>query len=103
VIERYYPTPRPAPIGSPRAGARLGSVVAGLDHHLVDFGRERVQLLVVAHADGADVRAVPFSGLNLPVLADPHDDLVATFGPARRAPGSPRSSTSRGTRWTTWS
>ncbi len=51
-----------------------------LDHHLVDFGRERVQLLVVAHADGADVRAVPFSGLNVPVLADPHDDLVATFG-----------------------
>ncbi len=51
-----------------------------LDRRLVEFGRERVQLLVVAHAGGADVRAVPFSGLNLPVLADPHDELVATFG-----------------------
>jgi len=58
-----------------------------LDHHLVDFGRERVQLLVVAHADGADVRAVPFSGLNLPVLADPHDDLVATFGLGKAGSG----------------
>jgi peroxiredoxin len=58
-----------------------------LDHHLVDFGRERVQLLVVAHADGADVRAVPFSGLNLPVLADPYDDLVATFGRGGAAAG----------------
>lgn len=56
------------------------SNLVDLDRHLVDFGHERVQLLVVAHADGADVRAVPFSGLNLPVLADPHDDLVATFG-----------------------
>ena len=54
--------------------------LVSLDHHLVEFGRERVQLLVVAHASGADVRAVPFSGLNLPVLADPHDELVATFG-----------------------
>jgi len=51
-----------------------------LDRRQVEFGRERVQLLVVAHAGGSDVRAVPFSGLNLPVLADPHDDLVATFG-----------------------
>lgn len=54
--------------------------MAELDRRLVEFGRERVQLLVVAHADGADVRAVPFSGLNLPVLADPHDELVAAFG-----------------------
>ncbi len=53
--------------------------VADLDRHHVDFGRERVQLLVVAQADGADVRAVPFSGLDLPVLADPHDDLRASF------------------------
>ena len=53
-----------------------------LDRRQVEFGRQRVQLLVVAHAGGADVRAVPFSGLNLPVLADPHDDLVATFGDA---------------------
>lgn len=54
--------------------------IIDLDRHQVDFGHERVQLLVVAHADGADVRAVPFSGLNLPVLADPHDDVVTTFG-----------------------
>lgn len=58
-----------------------------LDRRQVDFGRERVQLLVVAHADGADVRAVPFSGLNLPVLADPHDELVASFGEDGRASG----------------
>ena len=51
-----------------------------LDRRQVEFGRERVQLLVVAHAGGADVRAVPFSGLDLPVLADPHDELVASFG-----------------------
>jgi len=57
-----------------------GPEVADFDRHHVEFGRERVQLLVVAHADGADVRAVPFSGLDLPVLADPHDELIATFG-----------------------
>ncbi len=57
-----------------------GIDIVDLDRRQVDFGRERVQLLVVAHAGGADVRAVPFSGLNLPVLADPHDELVATFG-----------------------
>ena len=57
-----------------------GREMVELDRRLVEFGRERVQLLVVAHAGGADVRAVPFSGLNLPVLADPHDELVATFG-----------------------
>jgi len=45
--------------------------LADFDRHQVDFGRERVQLLLVAHADGPDVRAVPFSGLDLPVLADP--------------------------------
>jgi len=58
-----------------------------LDRRQVEFGRERVQLLVVAHADGADVRAVPVSGLNLPVLADPHDELVATFGEDGQADG----------------
>lgn len=58
-----------------------------LDRRQVEFGRERVQLLVVAHAGGADVRAVPFSGLSLPVLADPHDELVATFGGGEH-PGS---------------
>ncbi len=59
-----------------------GLDMVDLDRRQVEFGRERVQLLVVAHAGGADVRAVPFSGLNLPVLADPHDELVATFGDA---------------------
>ncbi len=53
--------------------------VADLDRHHVEFGRERVQLLVVAQADGADVRAVPFSGLDLPVLADPHDELRTSW------------------------
>lgn len=57
-----------------------GLDLVDLDRRQVDFGRDRVQLLVVAQADGADVRAVPFSGLNLPVLADPHDELVAAFG-----------------------
>ncbi len=57
-----------------------GLDLVDLDRRQVDFGRERVQLLVVAHAEGADVRAVPFSGLSLPVLADPHDELVAAFG-----------------------
>ena len=47
--------------------------VVDLDRHQVDFGHERVQLLVVAQADGADVRAVPFSGLDLAVIADPHN------------------------------
>ena len=54
--------------------------LADLDRHQVDFGHERVQLLVAAHAAGADVRAVPARGLDLPVLADPHDDLLAAFG-----------------------
>lgn len=54
--------------------------LAEFDRQHVEFGRERVQLLVVAHAGGADVRAVPFSGLDLPVLADPHDELRASFG-----------------------
>jgi len=56
-----------------------GAVAADYDRHHVDFGRERVQLLVVVEADGADVRAVPFSGLDLPVLADPHGELRASF------------------------
>jgi peroxiredoxin len=56
-----------------------GPVVADFDRHHVDFGRERVQLLVVAEADGPDVRAVPFSGHDLPVLADPHNELRASF------------------------
>ena len=54
--------------------------VADLDRHQVDFGHERVQLLVVAQADGADVRAVPFSGLDLAVLADPHNELRSSLG-----------------------
>ncbi len=58
-----------------------------LDRRQVDFGHERVQLLVVAHAGGADVRAVPFSGLNLPVLADPHEELVAAFGEGEQTDG----------------
>lgn len=57
-----------------------GDVAADFDRHHVEFGRERVQLLVVAQADGADVRAVPFSGLDLPVLADPHNELRRSFG-----------------------
>lgn len=57
-----------------------GAEAADFDRHHVDFGRERVQLLVVAQADGADVRAVPFSGLDLPVLADPHNELRTSFG-----------------------
>lgn len=57
-----------------------GPVVADFDRHHVEFGRERVQLLVVAQADGADVRAVPFSGHDLTVLADPHNELRAAFG-----------------------
>jgi len=64
-----------------------GAEAADFDRHQVDFGRERVQLLLVAHADGADVRAVPFSGLDLPVLADPHDTLLATFGEGERKEG----------------
>ena len=58
-----------------------------LDRRQVEFGRERVQLLVVAHAGGADVRAVPFSGLDLPVLADPHDELVSAFGDGGQSSG----------------
>jgi len=64
-----------------------GPEVADLDRHHVEFGRERVQLLVVAHADGPDVRAVPFSGFDLPVLADPHDELLASFGDGEASEG----------------
>ena len=59
--------------------------VTDLDRHHVDFGRERVQLLVVAEAGGADVRAVPFSGLDLAVLADPHNALRSSFGDGEEA------------------
>ncbi len=58
-----------------------------LDRRQVEFGRERVQLLVVAHAGGVDVRAVPESGLDLPVLADPHEELVGAFGEGGQADG----------------
>ena len=54
--------------------------IPDLDRPHVDFGRARVQLLVVAEAGGADVRAVPFAGLDLPVLADPHNELRASLG-----------------------
>ena len=64
-------------VGALDPGSRA---LAEWDRHHVDFGRERVQLLVVAHAGGPDVRAVPFSGLDLPVLADPHDELRGSFG-----------------------
>jgi len=50
------------------------------DRHLVDFGRHRVQLLCVVRGDGNDVRSVPFEGLNLPVLADPHGEIEHRFG-----------------------
>ena len=63
-------------VGALDPGSRA---MAEFDRHHVDFGRERVQLLVVARAGGADVRAVPFSGLDLPVLADPHDELRVSF------------------------
>ena len=59
--------------------------VADLDRHQVDFGHERVQLLVVAQADGADVRALPFSGLDLAVLADPHNELRSSLGDGQEA------------------
>ena len=49
------------------------------DTHLADFGRHRIQLLCVVTGDGIDVRAVPFEGLNIPVLADPHEELAAQF------------------------
>jgi peroxiredoxin len=58
---------------------------ADFDRHQVEFGRERVQLLVVARAGGPEVRAVPDSGLALPVLADPHDELRAKFGEGQEA------------------
>jgi len=61
--------------------------VTDLDRHHVDFGRQRVQLLVVAEAGGADVRAVPFAGLDLPVLADPHNELRAAFAGDERLLG----------------
>ena len=64
-----------------------GAEVADYDRHHVDFGRERVQLLLVAHADGADVRAVPFSGHDLPVLADPHDEVLAAYSDGEPASG----------------
>ena len=54
-----------------------GEAAADFDRHHVDFGRERVQLLVVAEADGPEVREVPASGLELPVLADPHGEMRA--------------------------
>lgn len=54
------------------------ALLADLDHHQVDFGHERVQLLVLAEAEGDDVRAVPASGIDLPVLADPEGVLRAT-------------------------
>lgn len=57
-----------------------GDQLADLDHHQVEFGKKRVQLLAVAQADGADVRAIPFSGFDLPVLADPHRELLGRFG-----------------------
>jgi len=59
--------------------------VADLDRHHIDFGHERVQLLVVAQADGAEVREVPSSGLELPVLADPHGELRTTYAGDRGA------------------
>jgi hypothetical protein len=49
------------------------------DRHLADFGRHRIQLLCVVTGDGIDVRAVPFDGVNVPVLADPHEELAARF------------------------
>ena len=64
-----------------------GEEVADFDRHHVEFGRERVQLLVVAEADGADVRAVPFSGHDLPVLADPHNEVLASFAEGDLASG----------------
>lgn len=51
-----------------------------LDRQQVEFGRRRVQLLVVVEADGKDVRAAPWSGLELPVLADPHRTIAERFG-----------------------
>ena len=59
--------------------------VADLDRHHVDFGHERVQLLVVAQADGAEVREVPSSGVELPVLADPDGELRATYARGKGA------------------
>jgi len=56
-----------------------GQELADLDRHQVEFGRRRVQLLAITQAAGPDVRAVPFSGLDLPVLADPHDEIATRF------------------------
>lgn len=65
----------------PLGSAATRSVLASLGRHLADFGRERIQVLMVARVDAetAGAEADSVEG-NARVLADPDGELAARFG-----------------------
>lgn len=73
------------PLDSRETRAALGA----LGEHLVEFGRDRVQVLAVAREDRADVeRAAGSTAGNLRILADPDGRLAEGVGVEYR-PGRP--------------
>jgi peroxiredoxin len=55
--------------------------LAGLDGHLADFGRERVQVLGVVKVSPKELRAhVDEKGLNLTLLSDEGGSMAESFG-----------------------
>lgn len=65
----------------PLDAATSHDLIAALGEHLVDFGRDRVQVLAVARVETADAERVAdaIEG-NLRVLADPEELLARRFG-----------------------
>lgn len=60
---------------------RRDRILRQFDDHLVEFGRRRIQVLVVLHETPRDVRdRGDRDGLSLPVLADPDGSIAESFG-----------------------
>lgn len=60
---------------------RTASLLRAFDDHLVEFGRRRIQVLVVLPATSRDVRDLADQdGISLPILADADGSIAAAFG-----------------------
>lgn len=73
------------PLGAPSTS----TVLESLGRHLVEFGRDRVQLLAVARV-GPEAAEAAIDGLdgNVRLLADPRGELAQRYGVEYRAGGS---------------
>lgn len=70
----------PVVLGFP-SPERRAELLRAFDDHLVEFGRRRIQVLLVLPQTPRDVRDLSDrDGLSLPILADPDGSIAESFG-----------------------